>query len=335
MPNNRNFDVAGIGSPLLDMLVHVSETELSQLELSKGEMHLIDESKSKEILSTLSEHPIKISPGGSTANTLDGVSLLGGRTVFMGTIGNDENGTLYLHKTIDNGVIPRLSTYQDAATGHAITFITPDGERTFATHLGAASFFREENISEDDIRESAILHIEAYQLEDPQQRKAIIRAFSIAKESDTRISIDLSDPALVARIDSTLHSIVSDYADIVFANEHEAQAFTGKDGEESLNTLSELCDIAVVKRGEHGSLIKAGGVVYHILRHATTVANTNGAGDMYAAGILYGLTHGLSYPESGDLASFAAACVVASEGARLETDLKQKVKNYSIELINA
>lgn len=335
MQKNRTYDVAGISSPLLDLVVQVSDDDLAQIGLAKGEMHLVDEARSKQVMDAIQGRQLTIAPGGSAANTLAGVSTLGGRSVLMGTIGNDANGQTYKSKTEDDGVTAHLSTDAQAATGNAITLITPDGERTFATHLGAALQFKKDHVREEDIAGSSILHIEGYYFEDPSQREAAVYAMSIARKYGTMTSIDLSDPGLVARAFDTLHSIIPDYADIVFANELEAKAYTGKDGEEAAHALAEQCDIAVVKLGEHGSIIKAAGSVYTISKHATEVKNTNGAGDMYAAGFLYGLTHDLSYAQAGDLGSFAAACVVGSGGARLDEDLKEKVKHYSIELINA
>lgn len=335
MENDKKYDVVGMSNPLLDLIIAISDEDLAQTGLTKGEMHLVNEHESRDLYLSLREYPTTIAAGGSAANTLAGVSILGGRTALMGTIGEDENGKVYEERTTRDGVTSRLATHGQAATGNAITLITPDGERTFATHLGAALQFGEEQVREEDILASAILHIEGYYLEDAKQKGAALHAMKIAKANGIKVSVDLADPALVGRIREALQELLPEYVDIIFANELEAEAFTGKSGEEALHDLATMCEVAVVKLGERGSLIKAEGTVHTIAKHPADMKNTNGAGDMYAAGILYGLTHGLSYEQAGDLASFAAACVVASEGARLDDDLKETLKEYSMKHINA
>ena len=161
----KRYDVIGIGSPLLDFIVEVDENVLAEMDLRKGEMHLVDEEKSKEIFKKLENYSVKTAPGGSSANTLAGVSVLGGSAVLMGKIGKDKQGDIYEQKTGEEGVNAKLSRHDSVLTGHAITFITPDAERTFATHLGAALHFRKEDVFEEDIKNSKILHIEGYQLE--------------------------------------------------------------------------------------------------------------------------------------------------------------------------
>ena len=322
----KKYDVAGIGSPLLDFIVEVDDNILAEMDLKKGEMHLIDEEKSKEILKKLERYESKTTAGGSAANTLAGVSVLGGSAVFLGKIGKDEHGNVYEQKTNEHGVNIRLSKHEEAATGHAITFITPDSERTFATHLGAALYFRKEDVFEEEIKASKILHMEGYQLEDPELKAAAVYAMKIAKEAGVKISIDLSDPALIGRNLEALRKIVGEYADIVFVNEKEAEAFTGKKEEEALHEIYDMCEIAVVKLGEKGSIIKADGMIYSIPAFKTKVVNTNGAGDMYAAGILYGIANGIDIEKAGKMASYAASKVVSQVGARLSKGEIDKFK---------
>jgi len=323
----KKYDVIGIGSALLDFIAEVDEGTLAEMNLKKGQMHLVDEKKSKEILKKLENHKIKIAPGGSSANVLAGVSMLGGTAVLFGKIGNDMHGDVYKQKTVEDGVIVKLSRHQTAATGHAITFITSDSERTFATHLGASLYFRKEDISEEDIKVSKILHVEGYQFEDLGLKAASLHAMDIAKANRVKISIDLSDPGLIERNLKSLKEIVKEYADIVFVNENEAEAFTGKKGEQALHEIYSMCKIAVVKLGEKGSLIKANNAIYRVPAYKTNVVNTNGAGDAYAAGILYSIANGLPIEKAGKIASYVAAKVVASPGARLDRSVKEDIKN--------
>jgi len=313
---DAEFDVSGMGSALLDLIIEVDDQFLTSIGLTKTHMHLIDADRSGIIRELIESYSMQVAPGGSSANTAAGVANFGGKSVFLGKVGDDANGAVYIAETETAGVKSGL-VKDESATGHAITFITTDSERTFATYLGAAIEFSEDDINPDYIINSRILHIEGYMLELPVPQKACFRAMQIAKENNVLISIDLSDPALVGRLGDVLKNAVKDYADIVFANEDEAKAFTGAEEEDALHILSDMCSFAVVKLGAGGSLIKCGGSVYTIPVYETEVVNTNGAGDMYAAGVLYGISHGFDPEKSGKIGSYAASLVVSSTGARV------------------
>jgi sugar/nucleoside kinase (ribokinase family) len=324
----KQYDVCGIGSPLLDFIVEVDEGVLAEIDMNKGQMHLIDEQQSDRILEMIKRYQVKTAPGGSSANTLACVSALGGSAIFLGKIGDDYHGTIYEQSTTDSGVSSRLVRHESGATGHAITFITPDSERTFATHLGAALQFRKDDVFDEDIRQSKILHIEGYQLEDPDLKETCVHAMEVARSSGGKVSIDLADPALIGRNLEPIRELVKEYADIVFVNEMEARAFTGLDDEEeALSRIYDLCEVAVVKLGERGSLIKADGRVIRVPIYPVTVVNTNGAGDAYAAGILYSIAHGIDYERAGRIAAYVASRVVGSVGARPEGSLVDEIRN--------
>jgi sugar/nucleoside kinase (ribokinase family) len=314
---NSLYDVTGIGSALLDITVSVNTALLDEFGFQKGSMHLIDEESSKAVLKRLEGFNFSFSPGGSAANTIAGVNSLGGNALLLGTVGSDDHGRVYISETEKTGVKTHIGIH-DGLSGHAVTFITPDGERTFATHLGAALKFSENDIVKQDITSSKVLHIEAYLFEIDELYKACLKAIKFAKDGGTLVSIDLSDSSLVERIYGKMRQTVEEYADIVFANEDEAFCFTGKREAAALEELARLCRFAIVKLGERGSLIKTEGHVYEISAVKTNVVNTNGAGDIYAGGIIYGLTHGLSVQKSGYIASAAASLIVGSEKARLD-----------------
>jgi sugar/nucleoside kinase (ribokinase family) len=317
---DARYDVVGIGSALLDLTVEADENFLDSLELECGCMHLIDAERSASILNRLAGMRMEVSPGGSSANTLAGVNILGGSGLFLGAVGSDAHGDTYVRETEKTGVKTSIGRY-DCISGHAITFITSGSERTFATHLGAALNFSEKDVHEDDIASARILHLEGYLFESDGLYAACVRAMDFARAHGVAVSIDLSDPALIDRIHDRLHETVEKYANIVFANEEEALRFTGKREREALEALSGICDYAVVKIGGRGSLIRTGGMVYEIPAYEADVMNTNGAGDMYAAGILYGLTHGLDPERAGRIASYAASLVVARSSARLSQSI--------------
>jgi len=326
---NMKYDVLALGSPLLDIIVQVSDEMLVDLNLKKGGMHLISLQESKKFLDCLSKKGKEclLIPGGSAANTLSGLSALGNKVAFLGLIGDDEHGDLYEEKTQDDGVKTSFSRHEEHVTGHAITFITPDQERTFATHLGAAAQFSKEHVPAEEIRKSKVLHIEAYQLEDEKTREAVLHAMDIAKKNNIAITIDLSDVGLIERNLEVFKEVVKKYVNVVFVNEDEAHAYTGKKEKDALEEIAKTCDTVIVKLGEKGSLIQSGSEIYRITPHEIEVINTNGAGDMYAAGILHGMIHELPLDESGRIASHIAALAVASQGARLDEKHLKSLKD--------
>lgn len=309
------YDVAGIGSALLDFTVNVNDEFLKELNLVKGHMQLVDEAASAEILEKISQMEISVAPGGSSANTLAGVAALGGRGAFIGRVGNDSNAEHYIGETIKSGVESFIK-HGGGMTGHAITFITPDSQRTFATHLGVCTGLSMADIDFDVIEQSSIIHLEGYLFEPPQQREICYEAMKRIKDAGGHVSVDLADPSLIGRIKDVFDDVIEKYADIVFANEDEILAYTGRRERDGLHILAEKTTFAVAKLGERGSLIKTGGHVIKVDPFMVDVVNTNGAGDMYAAGILYGLTSGKSAGDAGKIASYASSLVVSSAGAR-------------------
>jgi adenosylhomocysteinase len=331
----KTFDVTGIGSALLDLTFNIDENILKTLNLEKGGMNLVNRQERDFIFEKLKNHDFETFLGGSAPNTVSGISTLGGKTAIIGKIGKDEHGKFFENSTISELTHSSLSKHETELTGHTFTFITPDKERTFATFLGAVLHFNEKDIPEDLIKNSKILHLEGYQLEDIELRKAILHSIRIAKENKVLVSLDLSDSGLIKRNLEFLKSFLNNI-DIVFANEQEAQTFTNKNTIEALDELSNYCDIAIVKIGENGSLIKTKNKIYKIPVFKTKIINTNGAGDAYAAGILFGIAKNLHIENSGKLASYFASLVVSSPGARLSESHKSKTKflNPNLQLDN-
>jgi len=319
------YDVFGIGSALMDFLIEVEHNELLELNLKKGNFHLIDEEHSKRLLKKLENYKVRISPGGSSANTLYGVALLGGKVVFCGKIGKDRHGDIYEEKMRDGGVKPKLAR-SERITGHAITFITPDSERTFAVHLGAALHLEKSDVFFEDLKQSKILHIEGYQLEDENLRNVSLHAMQFAKKNNIKISMDLGDSGIVARNKEDIKKIIEEYADIVFANDDEAKALTGLEPLEALNEIARLTKIAIVKIGKEGSYIKQGDKIQKIPGYKAKCVDTTGAGDMFAAGVLYGISKGYDLKIAGHIGSYYAAKVVEQIGARLKRIDKKEVE---------
>ncbi|MFC1723557.1 adenosine kinase [Nanoarchaeota archaeon] len=308
-------EVYGIGNPLMDVLVELDHPDLEEHKLEKGTFNLVDENRVLDIEEGISG--AKIMPGGSVANTVAMFALLGGKAAFCGKVGDDETAVEYGKQMEEVGVKVHLRQ-ADAATGRAITFITPDQDRTFAVHLGAALHLSKDDIDEEEIKNSKIVHVGGYVLEEPGLREAVLHALKIAKENGVRVSIDVADPALVRRCRDDMKQIVEEYADIVFANEEEAQELTGlEDPYEACNELAKTCQIAVVKMGKNGSVIRDGNEVASVDPVVVHAVDTTGAGDAYAAAFLFAITKGHDIEIAGNLGSHVSAKVVERIGARL------------------
>jgi sugar/nucleoside kinase (ribokinase family) len=325
----KTYDVIGLGAALMDFLVEIDEDKLLEFDLKKGEMHLVDEEKAKLVLEKINEHKLTIEtiPGGSSANTLKGIALLGGHAILCGKVGDDSHGEIYVQEIEKFGLITRMNKHPKT-TGQAISFITPDSERTFSTHLGAALELYKEDILEEDIEKSKVLHLEGYQIEGPT-RETIIHAIELAKKHDTLVSIDLADPGLIRRNKEFLKDLVMNHADIVFVNEKEAEEFTGLKEEEAAKELGKHCKIAIVKIGKEGSIIYHDERIIKIPSYLVKAVDTTGAGDSYAAGFLYGYCNNWHIEKAGRLGSLLASKVVAQKGVGMKdinvNELKKEV----------
>jgi 5'-methylthioadenosine phosphorylase len=321
----KTNDVIALGAMLVDLLIEVDETKLTEMDLKKGEMHLVEEEKAKEILTNIQQHNPKIAPGGSAANTIRALGLLGSSAILCGKVGNDDHGRFFIEELQNHNVISRVNTHPKT-TGHCISFITPDAERTLSTYLGAATEFFPEDILEEDIQKSKVLHIEGYQLEGPTKATAMY-AMQLAKKHNTLVSLDLADPGLIRRNKEFFQDIVANYVDIVFVNEKEALEFTGKEEEEALLELAKHSKIAVVKLGEKGSLIHHNNQTTKVPAVLTKAVDTTGAGDTFAAGFLHGYCNGWNMEKSGKLGSLLASKVVENMGVHYKHLDMNEIKN--------
>lgn len=324
----KSNDVIGLGNALMDFLVEVKDQHLVEFDLKKGEFHLVEEQKAQQLLQQIEQAKLKIEivPGGSAANTLKGIAVLGGKVILCGKVGKDKHGEMYEQQLNCQGVISRLNKHHKA-TGQAITLITPDTERTFSVHLGAAVELKKEDVLEDDIANSKILHLEGYQLEG-DTRETVLHAIKLAKKHYTKISIDLADPGVIRRNKIFMKKLISS-ADIIFLNENEAKELTGLEAEEALLELGKTVPLVIVKIGKKGSLIYDGSISY-IDCYPAKAIDTTGAGDSYAAGFLYGQCYGWDLESSGKLGALLAAKVVEQKGVGMKgidgEELKRKVR---------
>jgi sugar/nucleoside kinase (ribokinase family) len=311
---NQQKSILGIGNALIDVLIFISDDSvLQKFGFPKGSMTLVDSALSSEIKKVTKDNPKIIQTGGSAANTIHGIAKLGGKCGYIGKISDDEFGRFYLEDFKNNGIDTHFF-YSQTGTGHATGLISPDSERTFGTYLGAAMELTAEEMTAEIFRNYGIMHIEGYLV---QNHALIEAAMKTAKANGLLVSIDMASFNIVAANLAFLKRIISEYVDIVFANEEEAFALTGKNPEEALNEIAEMCHIAVVKLGAQGSLIKSGNRVIRIEAIPAKSIDTTGAGDIYASGFLYGLADNLDLEIAGKIGSLLAGKVVEGMGAKI------------------
>jgi sugar/nucleoside kinase (ribokinase family) len=310
----RRKSVLGIGNALIDVLISITDDAvLEKFGLPKGSMTLVDAILSSEIKKETKNSTRSIQTGGSAANTIHGIAKLGGQCGYIGKISDDEFGNFYLEDFKKNQINTHFY-FSETGTGHATGLISPDSERTFGTYLGAAMELTAEEMTHEIFRDYGILHIEGYLV---QNHALIETAMRIAKENGLLVSIDMASFNIVAANLDFLHGIIRKFVDIVFANEDEAHALTGKTPEEALTEIAGMCKIAIVKIGDHGSLIQSGERVIRIDAISAKSIDTTGAGDIYASGFLYALSENLDLEVAGKIGSLLAGNVVEVVGAKI------------------
>jgi sugar/nucleoside kinase (ribokinase family) len=315
--------VLGIGNALVDIIIQIKDDKiLEELELPKGSMQLVDNVRSAKALDTTQHLDRTLASGGSAANTIAGIAELGIQSSFIGRIKDDEMGEVFKNDLLKSEIQPFLM-YSETPSGTAATFISPDFERTFATHLGAAVELLPDDLKDELFEGHDYFYIEGYLV---QNHQLIEKAVSMAKKHNQKVFLDLASYNVVEENIDFLKHIVKNYVDVIFANEEEAKAFTGKEPEEALQEIATLCNIAIVKIGKKGSLIKSGNNIYNIGIIDVNAKDTTGAGDQYAAGFMYGLSNNYDLEKCGKIGSIMSGTVIESYGARIKPEVWPKVK---------
>jgi len=316
--------VLGMGNALVDILIRLeSDNLLDELNLPKGSMQLVDRTFARELEGRIISEGVKRASGGSAANTIHGLAALDVKTGYIGKVGHDKLGDFFKEDLEKAGIKPLLF-YGRSDTGRAVTLISPDSERTFAVYLGAALEQTAEDISSELFRGYDYFHIEGYLL---QNHELIETALGFARENGLKVSLDLASYNVVEENLEFLKKLIPAYVDIIFANEEEAMAFTGKNAGEALAELSEITEIAIVKTGDKGSLIKRGKELYKIGIIDAACIDTTGAGDLYASGFLYGLINKLPLKRSGEIGALIAGKVIEDVGAKINRKIWKEIKN--------
>ncbi|MDR2979896.1 MAG: adenosine kinase [Bacteroidales bacterium] len=315
--------IIGIGNALVDIIVNIQEDELLQrFALKKGGMEMIDHQTKRDLHKAIGGMKQVTASGGSTANTIHGLARLGVETGFIGKISQDHAGSFF-SSDLRNSKINDHLIYTDTDTGIATTLMTDDAERTFATYLGAAAMMTPEEIKKEIFQDYHYILVEGYLI---FNRDLILKVCQYAKEHGLKIAMDMASYNLVELNRDFIKMLLEEYVDIIFANEEEAKAFTGKEEYEALGELAKYCEVAVVKIGYRGSLASVHGQVTTIAPQPANCIDTNGAGDIYAAGFLYGLMNGLPIEKTGELASLLSARLVETTGAKLSDEQWKEVR---------
>lgn len=321
--------ILGIGNALVDTMIRIDSNEmLGNFNLPKGSMQLVDKDTIVKINNGTAHIHKSQSSGGSAANAIHGIAKLGVSAGYIGKIGDDDTGRVFQNDLTSVHVNVKMLKSQ-TLTGQAIVLVSPDGERTFAVYLGAAI-----ELTADDLKPSMfegfnIFHIEGYLV---QNHELILKAAKLAKTAGLKVSIDLASYNVVEDNLDFLKNLVSEYGDIVFANEEEAKSFTGLEPEDALVEISKACEIAVVKIGKNGSLIKKGTESHKVGIIQAICIDTTGAGDLYASGFLYGLSKGLSLDKCGRIGAICSGNVIEVIGSKMDEERWQKIRKQVREI---
>ena len=329
-----NYDLVGIGNALVDIEVQVDDAFIEKASVTKGGMTLSSIEDQNNILESLKSSPKKISSGGSAANTIHGASLLGSKSYYLGRVANDSHGKHYTEDMQNCGVGFSGPGSDEQGTGTCVVLITPDTERTMLTHLGVSSSLHPENVDEAIVKNSRGVYVEGYLWTGDGTREAGQHMAGIAKKEGIPVSFTLSDAFVVNSFKESLIEFIDSYVDILFCNEVEAQAMTGElDSLSAFKKLQATVDTVFLTLGSKGSLVGKGGQEpVEVKTFPVKAVDTTGAGDLFAAGALYGVLNNHSLEESAVIGSYCAAQVVSHMGGRLplssHTDAAKILSEY-------
>jgi sugar/nucleoside kinase (ribokinase family) len=323
--SETELDVVGVGNAIVDVLARTSDEFLLQHNLAKGGMTLIDEARARELYACMG--PGRETSGGSAANTMAGIASLGGKPAYIGRVSNDQLGEIFSHDLRASGIhfaVPPASG--GPSTARCLILVTPDAQRTMNTYLGACVDLCPDDVDEDLIRRSKVLFLEGYLWDKPKAKEAFIKAARVAAAAGRQVALSLSDTFCVARHRASFLDLLSNHVDILFANEGEIKALYATESfDEAARQACEHTTLAALTRGARGSLLVTRDEQVEIAAAPVDVVDTTGAGDLYAAGVLFGITHGESLAEAGRRGAIAAGEIISHYGARPERDLSQLV----------
>lgn len=322
------FDICAIGNAIVDVIADANDAFLTQHEMAKGAMILIDEDKADGLFNAMAE-PIACS-GGSAANTAVGVRALGGRAAYVGKLHKDELGARFRDDIRATGVyFDTPPTTDGPATARCLILVTSDAQRTMNTYIGACAMLSPADVDEGLIAASKLTYLEGYQWDAPLAQEAMVKACDLARKHGRQVALTLSDAFCVDRHRDAFRALVADKVNVLFANESEiCSLYQVESFDDALQAVRGQCDLAVLTRSEKGAVILAGGDV-HLIDAAPVkkVVDTTGAGDLYAAGFLAGYARTGNLHRAGKMGAIAAAEVISHYGARPQADLAKLVQD--------
>jgi len=328
---STELDVVGIGNAIVDIIARCDDDFIAAEGLAKGGMRLIDAAEADRLYSQMG--PATEMSGGSAANTCAGLASLGARTAFIGKVAGDQFGTVFAHDIRAIGVeYETTQSHSQSPTARCLVLVTPDGERTMSTYLGASTELGNGEIVPELIRTARITYLEGYLFDPPEAKAAFHEAARIAAEAGRQVALSLSDTFCVERHRAAFRSLIQGGVDVLFGNQEEVCALYETDTlDDALAQLRAECTLAAVTRSGAGSIIMTPEDTIEVpAAHVDEVVDTTGAGDLYAAGFLHGLARGRSLEECGRLASLAAAEIISHIGARPETSLAELAKSNGL-----
>jgi sugar/nucleoside kinase (ribokinase family) len=329
---SAKYDVLGIGNAIFDVLVQTDEGFLSRHGMTKGGMSLIDQNRAAAIYSDMG--PATKMSGGSAANTIVGIASLGGRAAYVGKVRDDEIGRLYTHDIRAAGIaFETRPAGNGPATGCSYILVTPDGERTMNTYLGAAQELMPADIDADQIAASALVYLEGYLWDPKSAKEAFVKAATIAHNANRRVALTLSDSFCVDRYRGEFLDLMRNgTVDLVFANEAELHSlYQTSDFETALTQLRNDIALGVVTRSEKGCVVASKeGVTAVPAFPIEKIVDSTGAGDLFAAGFLFGLSRDVGHKSAGRLGALAAAEVIQHIGARPQVSLKELARQNGL-----
>ena len=311
------YDVYGVGNAIMDLQLQCEDAFLESIGVEKGVMTLVEEVQRKHVLDALAKYDVHQCSGGSAANTIIGIADFGGSTAYACKVGDDDFGIQYQAEMHELGVTLAVGG-GFGQTGNCVVLITPDAQRTMLTHLGVSSTLSASDINVEEIGKARYVYVEGYLFTGESTKAAALKTIELAKQQGANVALTVSDPFLIDLCRDQFRNLIEGSVDLLFCNEQEARALTGFDDPvECARELHKHAENVALTLGRKGSIIMHRNEVIPIEGVDVEAVDTTGAGDMYAAGVLYGITNGLSWHQAGHLGSHAAAQIVTQLGARL------------------
>jgi len=311
------YDVYGVGNAIMDLQLQCEDSFLDSIGVEKGIMTLVEEIRQQSVLKELANHNVNRCSGGSAANTIVGIADMGGKTAYASKTGGDRFGRQYLQEMARLGIAIEVEP-ASGRTGTCVVLITPDAQRTMLTHLGVSSELSAGDIDAGEIGKAQYVYVEGYLFTGESTKAAALRTIELAKDQGVKVALTVSDPFLIDLCRDQFRKLIEGPVDLLFCNEQEARALSGFDDPiECAREIHRHAENVALTLGGKGSIIMHEGEVIPVEGVEVDAVDTTGAGDMYAAGVLYGITHGLSWHQAGHLGSHAAAQIVSQFGARL------------------